>query len=106
MLIDTVQRYKGLESAIVFVWGLDTLRLPDDQELCDVAMTRAKSLLFIVASDKMCSAISQLQLCKRHYPDSPMGFGDPESMDRPVNEAPADDSPSGKRDVYGCWQND
>src|SRR5664280_651885 len=33
-------------------------------------------------------------------------LGGPESVDRPVNEAPADNSSSGKRGVYGCWQND
>src|ERR1022692_989167 len=30
--------------------------------------------------------------------------GSPESMDRPLNKAPTDNSSSGERDVYGCRQ--
>jgi hypothetical protein len=33
-------------------------------------------------------------------------LGGPESVDRPLNEAPADNSSSRERDVHGCWQND
>lgn len=48
VLIDTIQRFKGLESPIVILWGLDTIDLSQRQELLYVGMSRAKSLLVIV----------------------------------------------------------
>jgi hypothetical protein len=48
VLIDTIQRFKGLESPIVILWGLDTIDLSQRKELLYVGMSRAKSLLVIV----------------------------------------------------------
>lgn len=58
VLIDTIQRFKGLESPIVIIWGLDTLDLTQFSELLYVGMSRAKSLLVIVAKADTCSKIS------------------------------------------------
>lgn len=56
VLIDTIQRFKGLESPIVILWGLDTIDLSRNQELLYVGMSRAKSLLVIVGKSDTCNA--------------------------------------------------
>lgn len=56
VLIDTIQRFKGLESPIVILWGLDTIDLSQRQELLYVGMSRAKSLLVIVGRAATCAA--------------------------------------------------
>ena len=56
VLIDTIQRFKGLESPIVILWGLDTIDLSQRQELLYVGMSRAKSLLVIVGSAATCGS--------------------------------------------------
>ena len=56
VLIDTIQRFKGLESPIVFVWGLDTIDLSQRRELLYVGLSRAKSLLMIVGRTETCTA--------------------------------------------------
>ena len=58
VLIDTIQRFKGLESSIVILWGLDTIDLTQHQELLYVGMSRAKSLLIVVANSNSCSVIN------------------------------------------------
>lgn len=55
VLIDTIQRFKGLESPIVILWGLDTIDLSRNQELLYVGMSRAKSLLVIVGKQETCA---------------------------------------------------
>lgn len=55
VLIDTIQRFKGLESPIVILWGLDTIDLSRCQELLYVGMSRAKSLLVIVGKLETCA---------------------------------------------------
>jgi len=60
VLIDTIQRFKGLESPIVILWGLDTLDISKHQELLYVGMSRAKSLLTIVAKPDMCAILESL----------------------------------------------
>ena len=40
ILIDTIQRFKGLESAVVILWGLDGLDLKSSEELIYVGMSR------------------------------------------------------------------
>lgn len=55
VLIDTIQRFKGLESPIVILWGLDTIDLSRNQELLYVGMSRAKSLLVIVGKPETCA---------------------------------------------------
>ncbi len=54
VLIDTIQRFKGLESPIVILWGLDTIDLSMRLELLYVGMSRAKSLLVIVCQPATC----------------------------------------------------
>lgn len=56
ILMDTVQRFKGLEAAIVFLWGFDMIDNSRNQELIYVGMSRAKSLLVIVGKDAKCAA--------------------------------------------------
>jgi hypothetical protein len=55
ILIDTIQRFKGLESSIVIIWGLDSIDLSKAQELIYVGMSRAKSLLVVVGNTKSCN---------------------------------------------------
>ena len=55
VLIDTVQRFKGLESSIVILWGLDTIDWDRNEELLYVGMSRAKSLLVVVGTTATCS---------------------------------------------------
>jgi superfamily I DNA and RNA helicase len=57
VLIDTIQRFKGLESPIVILWGLDTLDLARYKELLYVGMSRAKSLLIVVGTAATCVAV-------------------------------------------------
>lgn len=57
VLVDTIQRFKGLESPIVFIWGLDTLDLTRYAELLYVGMTRAESFLVFVAKAETCADI-------------------------------------------------
>ena len=57
VLIDTVQRFKGLEAPIVILWGLDPINTERSQELLYVGMSRAKSLLVLVATPETCAAI-------------------------------------------------
>lgn len=58
VLLDTVQRFKGLESAIVILWGMDTVDLVANMELVYVGMTRGKSVLNIVATREVCAALA------------------------------------------------
>lgn len=55
--IDTVKRFKGLESAIVFLWGLDVPDLGEYEELLYVGLSRAKSLVYIVGMANTCKQI-------------------------------------------------
>jgi len=59
VLIDTIQRFKGLESPIVILWGLDTIDLSKRQELLYVGMSRAKSLLVIVGRSATCALFKE-----------------------------------------------
>lgn len=60
VLIDTIQRFKGLESPIVILWGLDTVDLSQRQELLYVGMSRAKSLLVIVGRAATCAMLKDV----------------------------------------------
>ncbi|EKF9136629.1 hypothetical protein VCSRO18_2347 [Vibrio cholerae] len=55
VLIDTIQRFKGLESPIIILWGLDTIDLSQRQELLYVGMSRAKSLLLVAGTSSTCN---------------------------------------------------
>lgn len=57
VLIDTVQRFKGLEAPIVILWGLDAIDLQRSEELLYVAMSRAKSLLVVVSTPATCATM-------------------------------------------------
>ena len=48
ILLDTVQRFKGLESAIVFLWGLEASLSKSHDELLYVGISRAKSVCYAV----------------------------------------------------------
>lgn len=48
ILVDTVSRYKGLESPCVFLWGVDDLSPDVNCETFYVGLSRAKSALWIV----------------------------------------------------------
>jgi superfamily I DNA and RNA helicase len=62
VLIDTIQRFKGLESPVVIIWGLDFIDLTNKQELIYVGMSRAKSLLVIVANSNICKLLKSKAL--------------------------------------------
>lgn len=57
ILIETIARYKGMESDIVILWGLDNLDKAADREVFYVATSRAKSRLFIVGTEASCNYI-------------------------------------------------
>lgn len=52
VLVDTIQRFKGLESPIVILWGLDSIDFSKSQELLYVGFSRAKSLLYLVGKSE------------------------------------------------------
>jgi hypothetical protein len=54
VLIETVRRFKGLESQIVFLWGIDSIDLDLNEELKYVGISRAKSLLIVVGTATSC----------------------------------------------------
>lgn len=49
--IDTVQRFKGLEATVVYLWGIDDLDEQTDREIIYVAFSRAKDILFLVGKE-------------------------------------------------------
>lgn len=57
VLLDTVKRFKGLESAIIFLWGLDGLDIERDQELLYVGLSRAKSVVYVVSASDVCQQL-------------------------------------------------
>ena len=59
VLIDTIQRFKGLESPIVFLWGLDTIDLARSEELLYVGISRAKSVLIVSGTAATCASIAK-----------------------------------------------
>jgi hypothetical protein len=52
--VDTVSRFKGLESDIVYLWGIEHLEFPHHDELLYVGISRAKSRLTLVGSKESC----------------------------------------------------
>ena len=63
VLIYTIQRFKSLESPIVILWGLDSIDLSQRQELLNVGMSRAKSLLVIVGRAVTFSTFKEAERC-------------------------------------------
>ena len=54
ILIETTKRFKGLESDVLFLWGLDDLDKRRNCELIYVALSRAKSRLYLVGDEGKC----------------------------------------------------
>ena len=48
VLVDSVRRFKGLEAAVIILWGLEEMDLDRDKELLYVALSRAKSRIYIL----------------------------------------------------------
>ena len=57
VLMDTVRRFKGLEAAVVILWGLDGVDWERSEELLYVGMSRAKSLLVVVGTSASCAMV-------------------------------------------------
>ena len=57
VLVDTVSRFKGLESAIVFLWGLQELQPDIDRESLYVGLSRAKSRLYLMGTEQICRTL-------------------------------------------------
>ena len=65
IVVDTVKRFKGLEAPVVILWGVDAVDPLRHRELLYVALSRARSRLFVVSDGQRLAAI----LSKGH-PDS------------------------------------
>jgi len=59
VLVDTARRFKGLEASIVLLWGIDQTNIDRDKELLYVALSRARSRLYLVGS---CEAIQSIMM--------------------------------------------
>ena len=57
VLLETSPRFKGLESPIVFLWGIDQVDPFVDRELLYVSLSRAKSKLYLVSAPAACALI-------------------------------------------------
>lgn len=55
--VDTAQRFKGLEAAVVYLWGVGEFELDRDRELLYVTLSRAKSRLYLIGELSPCQAI-------------------------------------------------
>ncbi len=59
VLMETVARFKGLEAAVVILWGLDGVEWARSEELLYVGISRAKSLLVVVGSGPTCASVER-----------------------------------------------
>ena len=57
VVIETVARFKGLESDILILWGLDRLPPQERRETLYVGLSRAKSLLYICGINQICQSV-------------------------------------------------
>ena len=57
VLVDTVMRYKGLESEIVFLWSLDGVITDTLDDLIYVGASRAKSILYLAGKEEICDIV-------------------------------------------------
>jgi len=55
--LETVARFKGLESPIVVLWGLDQIPKEKRQEILYIGLSRAKSLLYLCGMKETCGAV-------------------------------------------------
>ncbi len=60
VLMETVNRFKGLEAPIVFLWGIDGLDPADNAETLYVGLSRPKSILGLVGQPDQCETLLQL----------------------------------------------
>lgn len=59
VLVDTVARFKGLESPVVVLWLGDEIVARESWETVYVGITRAKSLLYLVGSARALAGLKQ-----------------------------------------------
>ena len=57
VLMETVNRFKGLEAPIVFLWGIDGLEPEQDAETLYVGLSRPKSVLGLVGNFEQCKKL-------------------------------------------------
>lgn len=57
VLVETVHRFKGLETSIEFLWGIDELDEERDRETFYVGTSRAKSILYLVGTERTCHSV-------------------------------------------------
>jgi superfamily I DNA and RNA helicase len=57
VLVDTAKRFKGLESGVVLLWGIEQVTPKRDKEILYVALSRARSRLFLVGTNDAVKAI-------------------------------------------------
>lgn len=55
VVVTTVNKFKGLESDIVFLWGMDSINLQEQREQLYVGLSRAKSILIVVGNEQTCT---------------------------------------------------
>jgi len=68
LLVDTVARFKGLESPILFIWGLERLDPDMDREALYVGLSRAKSRLSLVGTEQACHGVIAFHLNAKASP--------------------------------------
>ena len=59
VLMDTGDRFKGLEASVVILWGLGGVDWESEEELLYVGMGRAKSLLVVVGTSATCASVQR-----------------------------------------------
>lgn len=59
--VETVHRFKGLEAAVVYLWGADTFSPKLDAETLYVTLSRAKSRLILVGEEARCRSVLDSQ---------------------------------------------
>lgn len=52
--VETMHRFKGLEAAVVYLWGVDTFEPDRDAKTLYVTLSRAKSRLILVGNETRC----------------------------------------------------
>jgi len=57
ILLDTAPRFKGLESPIIFLWGIDQVDTSLDRELLYISLSRAKSKLYLISTPDACARV-------------------------------------------------
>jgi hypothetical protein len=55
--VETVARFKGLESSIIILWGLDSIPIEEKRETLYVGISRAKSILYLCGMKAMCEMV-------------------------------------------------